>query len=153
MSRLNLYQFTAISASQTTSAPISAMEFNISELLVSVENVPGCVGLCKMCGQSFKILTNIRRHYKEKHKFNFLGSRKRSTGNRTSQPSKKFKPGEWINSFRDPDDFVNNCLLMHTENALPYAFWNKKSTKRMNKPFMDYFGVNISGKSVSYFHI
>lgn len=148
----DLHQFIAnLCIANNIKCPISnetTMEFNISELVVLVENSPGCVAKCKVCGQQFKVLDNVRRHFKTKHQFSFLGSRKRTSSCTDGSATKKFKEGEWTTDFQDADDFINNCLLMHTVNALPYAFWDKKSTKRMLQPFMDHFGVKISGKLI-----
>lgn len=131
------------------------MEFNLSELIVELDSANKYAAKCMLCGQPFKgpiVKGNIKRHFKEQHQYKFISNRseKRTSDGGTRQPSKRFKKAVLFSDFRDSDDFVNNCILMHSDNALPYAFWNKSSTKRLVQPYSDMYKVTISG---NYFSI
>lgn len=109
---------------------------------------------CILCGQPFKAPLkkgNVKRHFEEQHRYTFISNRpeKRTSDSATRQPSKRFKKAVLFSDFRDADDFVNNCILMHTDNALPFAFWDKASTKRMVQPYSDMYKVTISGNYFS----
>lgn len=130
------------------------MEFNLSELIVELDSADKYAAKCIVCGQPFKgpiVKGNIKRHFKEQHQYQFISNRseKRTSDGGIRQPSKRFKKAVLLSDFRNADDFVNNCVLMHTDNALPYAFWDKPSTKRMVKPYSDMYKVTISGNYCS----
>lgn len=159
---LNLHQFTEnrlpVISSKCSTINIlfnfCTMEFKLSELTVELDSASNHAVKCIVCGQPFKAPLkkgNVKRHFEDQHQYKFIRDRseKRTSDSGTRQPSKRFKKAVLFSDFRDADDFSNNCVLMHSDNALPYAFWDKESTKRLVQPYSDMYKVTISGNYFS----
>lgn len=127
------------------------MNFNVFEYVAYVDVDTSSVVKCNLCIATFAAPKpyNIKRHYISVHHYEFEPIRLKRHADCDNCPNTVKTPRKPVlfNGFLDSEDYITNCVLNHTEGALSFAYWDKKSTRRTHEAYTSFFGVNVSGKS------
>lgn len=76
-------------------------------------------------------------------------NRKRaSCGESEGTPAKQNSRSEVNSNYANVEEFLNVCVLLQSENLLPYAFWDCSTTQYMLRADSRLFGVNLNGPLV-----
>lgn len=127
------------------------MNFNVFEYVTYIDVDISLMVQCNLCDAKFVTpkIYNIKRHYTSVHLYEFEPLRAKRQAESDNCPTTVKQPRKPVlfNGFLDSEDYLRNCVLNHTEGALSFEYWDKKSTRRHHEAYTAYFGVNVSGKS------